>query len=71
MASVADDGGVARPGEGVSAGPLIELDLDRGFERDRRELALDLGCRPGFGDGDGGISTELETDGSVHQEQGR
>ena len=53
---------MARPEEGGSEGPFIEFERDRGLDRERRELALDRGCRPpGFGDGDGGIITELDT----------
>jgi len=41
---------------------LIELERERGFERERSEFARDLGCNPGLGDGEGGIRTELDTD---------
>lgn len=46
---------------GESGGALIELERERGFERERSEFARDLGWRPGLGDGEGGIRTELDT----------
>jgi hypothetical protein len=39
----------------------MELERERGLDRERSEFARDLGWRPGLGDGEGGIRTELDT----------
>ena len=70
-----DTGGVTRPGDAPidesfewfaedgcePLGADSELDLDRGRDLDRKLFARDLGCPAPNGDGDGGISTELDT----------